>query len=62
MFDKYRLGVRQSIERAEILFLLAMFFTLLPSFSLAGENEAYQHLYEVMDRCHTVFLCVCQSG
>lgn len=55
MFDKYLLVVKKLAEKAQMLFLLLLLFSLLPSLSLAGENEAYQHLYEVMDRCHSSF-------
>jgi hypothetical protein len=56
MFDKYPSIVRQFVERARTPFLSAVLLTLLSSLSLAaGQNDAYQHLYEVMDRCHTAF-------
>jgi len=55
MFDKYALVVKKSVKRAKVLFLLSFLFTFVPSLSLAGENEAYEHLYDVMDRCHSAF-------
>jgi hypothetical protein len=47
--------MRRFVERADMAFLLSFLFTLSPGFALAGENEAYEHLCEVMDRCHTAF-------
>jgi len=62
MTNKYPFLGGQRDRKAGILCLLASLFIFLPSSSQGGENEAYQHLYEVMDRCHTHFYVYGDQG
>lgn len=55
MFYKYPLFVKQLVKKAKMIFLLLLLLTFIPSLSLADENAAFEHLYEVMDNYHKTF-------
>ncbi len=42
-------------KKAIVVSVLLLIFNLIPSFSLADENKAYKHLYEVMDKFNRYF-------
>ena len=55
MFYKYPLFIKQLVKKEKMIFLLLPLLTFIPSLSFADENEAYEHEYEVMDKCNNSF-------
>lgn len=55
MFRKYYLIIKQSPKRLINITILLLLLSIIPSFSFADENKAYEHEYEVMDKYHNSF-------
>ncbi len=53
MFFRYSLFIKQLLKKTITINILLLSF--IPSLSFAGESEAFEHLYEVMDKYHNSF-------
>lgn len=55
MLCKCLLFIKQLVIKAIIISIFFLLLSFIPSFSLATENDAYEHLSEVMDKFNNSF-------